>query len=800
VINNHQKIHQGQGFVMGQPPKGRKKGGRAASGTATTGSASNADAIAVSKETNAAAPIQQTSHNRMEQNIVFELGKNKSSKTKLRRPHPTFVASSAATATMQSASPAESAPIPPPPPPPEPDYSGMLRRVRDLRSAASEALQMSDHKTCILHSTEAIQVCMSIQKTKSFDGDLMARLLSDRALALLLIGASSAAAEDCRHALQFVSEADPQAEGFLPEKGPPLKIKIKTRLAKALLREGFDGASYIASEEAMKIADEAIQFAKSHFSKQNLERQVQSLRALQRQADLAKMDAKNVTEALVPVRENTNPESRATCATLLSRVIMALETCRGSPNLIGSKVNFLVKMQRWREVLSVLERFAASNVRMDDVFMGDLAARNPFPGVGPAIHLRVDFFHECLSEDARTASLKLDHKAAAEAALRMPYEFTKIYLRALRLEERYAAAESVIIALQQLIQKGTPQKSPQELRKIFDWLPMEYNRLERTKSIREKGDIYFKANKHQEAAQEYEKCLRIDGENLPSLPDGEVTGGRLHAVLHCNKAACMMAIEDYDKGLEYCSLALRIHSSYMKARLRRARCYARLRRYQEAISDYERYLEVIQEAKKPNHLPSITTCMFDLPHNVTESDFENAQRELQQVVDSRRRADAAAREEANRRDQERRRWNETFSSAKTAQERREQWHNQQNDQRRWDSFRNQGPRHRSTSAGAGRSHRFNTGNRGRVNDDSAIRPGGKTDYYRVLRVPNTANPDEIRKAYRKLALKKHPDKNKNAGAVEEFQLIKEAYEVLSDTQKRRDYDRDLRFSRGPGIW
>jgi len=69
------------------------------------------------------------------------------------------------------------------------------------------------------------------------------------------------------------------------------------------------------------------------------------------------------------------------------------------------------------------------------------------------------------------------------------------------------------------------------------------------------------------------------------------------------------------------------------------------------------------------------------------------------------------------------------------------------------------------------------------------------DYYGALELNKNASLDEIRKSFRTLALKYHPDKNKNEGSKEKFMKIVEAYEVLSDANGKKNYDESIPLKR-----
>ncbi|XP_064086077.1 dnaJ homolog subfamily B member 4-like [Macrobrachium nipponense] len=66
------------------------------------------------------------------------------------------------------------------------------------------------------------------------------------------------------------------------------------------------------------------------------------------------------------------------------------------------------------------------------------------------------------------------------------------------------------------------------------------------------------------------------------------------------------------------------------------------------------------------------------------------------------------------------------------------------------------------------------------------------DYYKILGISQDASMEDIKRAYRKMALRYHPDKNKSSDAEERFKAISQAYEILSDVKKRECYDQHVK--------
>jgi tetratricopeptide (TPR) repeat protein len=660
----------------------------------------------------------------------------------------------------------------------------------------------------------------------SFD-ETLAALYGNRAAALMMTGAYEGAAADCGRALQCTE--DHSSAGSL-ESGPAFRSKILCRMARASLKAGSIWDAEKAFDSAIESAQEALALiAQSNIGADEARQAEKILNQSINDATLGLTDVRRYREALegaakIAAEKGVSAVAgRRNSVQLLMFINSALSVSPGSMELHERKVNALASLKRWAELGNHCERLASEMAKIDGVFKDDLSALNPFPDVRPATSLKSDFFERNPDDISDPAPLRiLSPKAVCDAVLRLPNGIIPLYLRSLRLEERYTEAAKAGTAIETHMSnskhKGARGNVP------LAWLSSERDKLRKTMSWKEKGDGLFRKGSYEKAAEKYGNCLTIDSDSTAAYDaqnsDIDDAGGRLHAVLHCNRAACLMALKKYREAVKECTAALRIHTHYMKAMLRRGRCFARIRQYQEAVAEYERYIQLVDEAKRsPESAININAaCTFDRPVDITDAEYSKAKQELLEVKKSMRLVSNAntntntnAQTNSTNETGQQQWYNSQFAKAaasnaakrkdtagrSNAYARKQQWDAGAN-QRRYDPFggsspKKAGSRKKDAPAGDSRADRTRQNNNQQPQQPNVVK--NPDCHYEVLGLSATASSAEIKKSYHKMALKYHPDKNQEEGAADIFRRVKLAYEVLGDDSTRIAYDAERRRRR-----
>ncbi|RMX68297.1 hypothetical protein KXD40_008089 [Peronospora effusa] len=269
------------------------------------------------------------------------------------------------------------------------------------------------------------------------------------------------------------------------------------------------------------------------------------------------------------------------------------------------------------------------------------------------------------------------------------------------------------------------------------------------KQLKHDGNERFNQGKYQEAVRFYSEAMQIDPQHQEYC-----------AVIYCNRSAAQMGLERYRTAVYDCNEALKRKPNMPRALLRRARCYVALKMYYEAVKDFEQYLR-----EQPGTVPADATSDVRRECNEAKAAIAKAQEEVIQ------------REAAKKRTERQQRHQNSRQRAESS------W----NDSKFYGNYRRGA---NSNNRGGYGSSRFQSSGGSSRASYMAPKTQRRT-YYDVLGIEKTSTVNQIRKAYRKLALVYHPDKAKTSAYGDLFKEMTAAYNVLSDESARAKYDHEL---------
>ena len=291
----------------------------------------------------------------------------------------------------------------------------------------------------------------------------------------------------------------------------------------------------------------------------------------------------------------------------------------------------------------------------------------------------------------------------------------------------------------------------------WSWLMPEVTKITNILSLKQVADEKFRLGKYAESLKSYGAVLQVD-------PDALVW----NAIMFSNRAAASMHLRLYSDAVSDCHQSLARDPQYPRAYLRRARAQRELGHYAASIRDFKKYLKISPQA------------LDRMEVQIELEETNNAKIEEELLAAARKRREQAGTRQRESGEEFRRRARAHDANQKRCFKEypgdrdRENFSNQQ----RKDSH------HKSPKSSSTKS------------STATIQPDVDSEnLYTRLGVSSKANEKEIKSAYRKMALKYHPDKNKDESSTEIFKKLTEAYSTLSDSSSRRDYDRTLPLHR-----
>jgi len=283
----------------------------------------------------------------------------------------------------------------------------------------------------------------------------------------------------------------------------------------------------------------------------------------------------------------------------------------------------------------------------------------------------------------------------------------------------------------------------------WDWVVSELSKIQLIISIKNDADSKFRSGMFVEAIQRYGDVLQVD-------PDAHVW----NAIMFGNKAASAMRLGLFSEAVSDCHQSLARDPEYSRAYLRRARAQRALGNHSASVRDYRKYLKSVP---KPPDATSVEEELLEVLR--AKSDEERCRRGAPNWNSNGRGPTYESRENYD-----------TRGNARSQQEKPSS---------SYYAYRESGAHKNRKKTTPQKNERQEKGH----SQGKQIEPEvTSANYYRRLGLHVTATDQEIKAAYRKMALKFHPDKNKDEGAAEIFKSVTEAYSVLTDKSNRRMYD------------
>jgi tetratricopeptide (TPR) repeat protein len=310
-----------------------------------------------------------------------------------------------------------------------------------------------------------------------------------------------------------------------------------------------------------------------------------------------------------------------------------------------------------------------------------------------------------------------------------------------------------------------------------DWCEAQRGKLAELGRLKAAGDAAFRGGDARSAEAWYAKALQLDDD---------------HPALHNNRGAALQAMGDALGGANACLKALEKMPRYPKARLRRARCLAQA----AAVSGHER-----QKQGEPLRLEAKAlddnTVVKRLEQSVAEFEayFEDCAAFRLKTQDCGRDAppplvaDPAA--TAELRDAEGR-LRAVLHDIDARRKRRAKMDADEREREMYDEYQKyvkQFAQRQKAAPPPANAKGPPPGSRPAGARTAAPRAPGKT-FYDVLGVGRDVTAAQLKKRYRQLALKLHPDKNRDPNAEEQFRELHAAYEVINDPKQKELYDLD----------